>query len=232
MLISLNWLSDYVDVGLGVDDLADLLMRIGLTVEDIREAGDDIVLDLEVTSNRPDCLGHLGVAREVAAATGAAFRPPTVGSAATTAVAADLTAVEVANADLCPRYIARLLRGVTVGPSPDWLVQRLDAVGLRSINNVVDATNYVLMEYSQPLHSFDYDKLAGGRIVVRRARDGERLVSIDQTTCDLDNSMLVIADADKPVAIAGVMGGLDTDCLLYTSPSPRDQRGSRMPSSA
>ncbi|HDZ21088.1 hypothetical protein LCGC14_0017990 [marine sediment metagenome] len=216
MLISLNWLSDYVDVGLPIDDLADLLMRIGLTVEEIRDAGDDIVLDLEVTSNRPDCLGHLGVAREVAAATGAAFRPPTVGSAATTVSAADLTAVEVADAGLCPRYIARVLRGVTVGPSPDWLVQRLDAVGLRSINNVVDATNYVLMEYSQPLHSFDYDKLAGGRIVVRRARGGERLVSIDQTTCDLDESMLVIADADKPVAIAGVMGGLDTEVAAGT----------------
>ena len=211
MLISLNWLSDYVDVSMPADDLADLLMRIGLTVEEIHEAGDDLVLDVEVTSNRPDCLGHLGIAREVATATGSEFRPPAVGKAKTSGSVSDLTAVEVLDADLCPRYTARVLQGVNVGPSPSWLVDRLEAVGLRSVNNIVDITNFVLMEYSQPLHAFDHDKLAEGRIVVRRAKTGETLVSIDQTTCKLDDPMLVIADAVKPVAIAGVMGGLDTE---------------------
>jgi len=118
--------------------------------------------------------------------------------------------VEVLAPDLCPRYTARVIRGVKVGPSPAWMVERLEAVGLRSINNVVDATNYVLMEYSQPLHSFDYDKLDEHRIVVRRAAEGEVMVSIDETRCRLDPSMCVIADASRPVAIAGIMGGLDS----------------------
>jgi phenylalanyl-tRNA synthetase beta chain len=122
-----------------------------------------------------------------------------------------LTRVDVEAPDLCPRYTARVIRGVRVGPSPRWLVERLEAVGLRSVNNIVDVTNYVLMEYSQPLHSFDYDKLAENRIVVRRGRDGERIVSIDGTACALDSDMLVIADAERPVAIAGIMGGLDTE---------------------
>ncbi len=119
--------------------------------------------------------------------------------------------MEVLAPDLCPRYTARVIRGVKVGPSPAWMVERLAAVGLRSINNVVDVTNYVLMEYSQPLHAFDYDKLAGHRIVVRRAAAGEQIVSIDGTRCRLDESMLVIADAEKAVAVAGIMGGLDSE---------------------
>ena len=217
MLISLNWLSDYVDVGLSVDDLADLLMKVGLTVEDIADAGDDIVLDVEVTSNRPDCLGHIGVAREVATATGTELRLPAVGKTAATGNVAELTAVDVVDTDLCPRYTARVLRSVKVGPSPAWLVERLEAIGMRSINNVVDITNFVLMEYSQPLHAFDFDSLAENRIVVRRARAGEELVSIDQTTCKLDEQMLIIADAAKPVAIAGVMGGLDTEVTEATA---------------
>ncbi len=218
MLISLNWLSDYVNVNLPVEQLGELMMSTGLNLEGITDAGDDIVLDLEVTSNRPDCLGHLGVARELAAATGEQFTPPTVSQAlATGGKAAELTSVQVDAPDLCPRYTARVIRNVKVGPSPAWLVERLEAVGLRSVNNVVDVTNFVLMEYSQPLHSFDYDKLAENRIVVRLARAGEKLVSIDQTTCTLDEQMLVIADADKPVAIAGVMGGLDTQVAEGTT---------------
>jgi len=217
MNISLNWLTDYVDVSLPVKELGELLTRIGLNLEGVTETDTDIVLDLEVTSNRPDCLGHLGVARELAAATGVEFRPPTIGDLPTSGVASELTSVEVVDPDLCPRYTARVLRNVKVGPSPNWLVERLDAVGLRSINNVVDATNYVLMEYSQPLHSFDYDKLAEHRIVVRRGKGGERMVSIDETTCTLDDSMLIIADAERPVAIAGVMGGLDTEVTEATT---------------
>jgi len=217
MKISLNWLTDYVDVSMPARQLGDLLTSIGLCCEDIIEAGDDIVLDLEVTSNRSDCLGHIGVAREVASATGAELRPPVVGELAMGGKVEDLTTVEVLDPDLCPRYTARVLRGVKVGPSPAWLVERLEAVGVRSINNVVDVTNYVLMEYSQPLHSFDYDKLAENRIVVRRAGNGETLVSIDETMCELDDSMLIIADASRPVAIAGVMGGLKTEVTQSTT---------------
>jgi phenylalanyl-tRNA synthetase beta chain len=217
MNISLNWLTDYVDVAMPAAELGELFTRIGLNCEGIEETDADIVFDLEVTSNRPDLLGHLGVARELAAATGAEFTPPSIGELSTRGQASDLTDVRVEAPDLCPRYTARVLRGVKIGPSPDWLVERLEAVGLRSVNNVVDVTNFVLMEYSQPLHSFDYDKLEENRIVVRRAREGEQLTSIDETICKLDPSMLVIADASKPVAIAGIMGGLDTEVTTATT---------------
>jgi phenylalanyl-tRNA synthetase beta chain len=212
MKVSLNWLTDYVDVAsMPAGKLAAVLKQIGLPVEEVIETESDIVLDVEVTSNRGDCLGHLGIARELAAAMGLEFRRPAMKAVATDGRAEELTKVEVLDAELCPRYTARVIRGVKVGPSPRWMVERLEAVGLRGINNVVDATNYVLMEYSQPLHSFDYDKLDERRIVVRRAKAGEMLVSIDGTKCELDERMLVIADARRPVAIAGVMGGLNTE---------------------
>ncbi len=217
MNISLNWLTDYVDVSLPADELGALFTRIGLNCEGITETDADLVFDLEVTSNRPDWLGHVGVARELAAATGATFRPPSVPDLPGEGDVRELTSVTVEAPDLCPRYAARIVRGVTVGPSPAWMVERLEAVGMRSVNNVVDVTNYVLMEYSQPLHSFDHAKLEEGRIVVRRARDGETMVSIDETTCKLDSSMLVIADASRPVAIAGIMGGLNTEVTDATS---------------
>ena len=211
MNISLNWLTEYVEVGMPTAELEQLFTRIGLNHEGTTETPADLVLDLEVTSNRPDCLGHLGVARELSVAPGKKFTPPVLEDVPTSGQAAKLTSVEVLDPDLCSRYSARVIRGVKVGPSPDWLVELLEAIGMRSVNNIVDVTNFILMEYSQPLHAFDYDKLAENRIVVRRAKGGEQLVSIDETTCVLDESMLVIADADKPVAIAGVMGGLDTE---------------------
>ncbi|MEI7837057.1 MAG: phenylalanine--tRNA ligase subunit beta [Planctomycetota bacterium] len=211
MKVSLNWLTDYLEVTTSAKELGELCTRLGLTAESVTETDADVVFDLEVTSNRPDWLGHLGVARELAAASGKAFRPPTIPAPATAGHAADLTSVQVLDPDLCPRYTARVLRNVTVGPSPAWLVERLQAVGMRSVNNVVDVTNYVLMEYSQPLHCFDYDKLAEHRIVVRLAKAGEQIVSIDGTRCSLTSDMLVIADAQRPVAVAGVMGGLDTE---------------------
>ena len=213
MRISLNWLTDYVDVAaVPVKELARILTDIGLNCEEIIETSTDIVMDLEVTSNRPDCLGHLGVAREAGAVLGKAFTPPALGDVPTGDTdSADLVEVVVEAADLCPRYTARVIQGVKIGPSPAWLVERIEAAGLRSINNVVDVTNYVLMEYSQPLHAFDYDKLEGRKIIVRRGRAGEVMVSIDETTCRLDEDMLVIADAEKAVAIAGVMGGLATE---------------------
>jgi phenylalanyl-tRNA synthetase beta chain len=211
MNISLNWLTDYVDVDLPAGELGELFTRIGLNCEGIEEIGDDIALDLEVTSNRSDCLGHIGVARELAAATGKQLKLPKIKLPAGGTDVSELTSVEVLDADICPRYTARVIRNVKVGPSPQWLVDYLRAIGMRSVNNIVDITNFVLMEYSQPLHAFDQDKLAGGCIVVRRAKPGETLVSIDETTCNLTDRMLVIADAEKPVAVAGVMGGLGAE---------------------
>ncbi len=214
MNVSLNWLTDYVDISMPAAQLGELLTRIGLNLESITETSTDLVLELEVTSNRPDLLGHIGVAREIAAATGAQLKLPELKRSAAAASAgkiADFTAVEVADTQLCPRYTARVIRGIKVGPSPSWIIERLEAVGLRSINNIVDITNYVMYEYSQPLHSFDYDKLVDGKIIVRTAKSGEILTAIDETKCKLDESMLVIADPAKPVAIAGIMGGLETE---------------------
>lgn len=174
--------------------------------------GVDATIDWEVTPNRPDCLSHLGIAREIGALTGGTVqRPePQLAEDLATPVTA-LAAVEVRAPDLCPRYTARVIRGVKIGPSPKWLADRLRAIGLRPINNVVDVTNYVLYECGQPLHAFDYDKLAGHRIVVRRAAPGERLRTLDGQEQQLGPEHLVIADAAKPVALAGIMGGLESE---------------------
>ncbi len=217
MKISLNWLTDYVDITLSAKELGELFTAIGLNCDGIAQTDSDVVFELDVTSNRPDWLGHIGVARELAAATGAQLRLPQIGAIPTSGKAADLTSVQVLDSQLCPRYIARIIHGVKVGKSPDWLVERLAAVGMRSVNNIVDVTNFVLMEYSQPLHSFDYAKLAEHRIVVRRAKGGEQMTAIDGTRCKLDENMLVIADAQRPVAVAGVMGGLDSEVTAATT---------------
>ena len=211
MKISLNWLTDYVDVPMNAKALGERMTHVGMNCDAIDETASDIVFTFDITSNRPDWLGHIGVAREVGAATGAKFHPPVLGTLRATGSVNDLTSVQVLDPQLCPRYTARVIRGVKVAPSPRWMVERLEAVGMRSINNIVDVTNYVLMEYSQPLHCFDLDKLAGRRIVVRRAKDGEVMTSIDGTQCRLDSSMLIIADAARPVAVAGIMGGLDSE---------------------
>ncbi len=212
MKVSLNWLTDYVEIAMPAAELAALLTGIGLEVEPVFDETDsDLVFEVEVTSNRPDCLGHIGLAREIAAATGAALRLPDLDNIPAGGDVGEHVGVEVLDPVFCPRYTARLLRGVAVGPSPAWLVERLEAVGLRSINNVVDVTNYVLMEYSQPLHAFDFDTLHGGRIVVRRAGDGEFITAIDGSKHALRDWMGIIADADRPVAVAGVMGGIDTE---------------------
>ncbi len=211
MKISLNWLNGYIETGLSAEQIAELLSDLGLPCEGIEHLDGDAVIDIEVTSNRGDCLSHIGIARELAAATGKKLKLPTVELAELDKDTAQLASVEIAEPDLCPRYTARVIQGVKVGPSPDWMVKLLEAVGLRSVNNVVDATNYAMMETGQPPHAFDYDKITDAKIIVRKAKDGERLVSIDGTKCDLNSRMLIIADPKGPVAIAGVMGGLETE---------------------
>jgi phenylalanyl-tRNA synthetase beta chain len=181
---------------------ADLATYLGL---------DDTIFEIEITPNRPDVLSIVGVAREVAALTGAPFRYPQVTVKEGEAEAAALAAVEIADPDLCPRYAARVVTGLTVKPSPPWLAQRLRAVGLRPINNVVDVTNYVLWEMGQPLHAFDRDRLEGGRIVVRRAQPGERITTLDGRERALAPDMLMICDAERPVAVGGVMGGATSE---------------------
>ena len=171
----------------------------------------DQVLEVEVTPNRLDCLSVLGIAREVAALTGTSVREPDLSYPEEGEPIEQLTSVEVADPDLCYRYTASLVTGLQVGPSPRWLQDRLTRAGLRPINNVVDVTNFVMLEYNQPLHAFDFHKLQEGRIVVRRARPGEIMVSLDRVERKLDPSMLVIADARNAVGLAGVMGGANTE---------------------
>lgn len=211
MKISLNWLNDYIETGLAAEQIAAILSDMGFPCEGIDSHGDDTVLDVEVTSNRGDCLSHIGVARELAAATGKELKLPQVELDELDKDASEWVQVEIAERGLCGRYTARVIEGVKIGPSPDWMVKRLEAVGMRSVNNVVDATNYAMMEVGQPPHAFDYATIKEGRIIVRKAVAGERIVSIDGSQCELAPQMLVIADGKRPVAIAGVMGGLETE---------------------
>jgi len=176
----------------------------------------DIVLDIDLTPNRPDCLSILGVAREAAALQNCSLRHPDIGTSEAGRAIADRTSVTIEDPDLCPRYTACLIEGVTIGPSPAWLQDRIRSVGMRPINNVVDITNFVMMELGQPLHAFDFDRLAGHRIVVRRARDGETFVTLDNKERVLDSEMLMICDGEKPVGIGGVMGGLNSEVEAST----------------
>src|SRR5215210_3764086 len=172
MDISYEWLGELADTGLAPRALAERLTMAGLAVDAVKEEGGDSVLEIDLTSNRPDCLSHLGVAREAAALTGATVRAPDAAAKNVGGRAGEFTSVLIEDADLCPRYAARVVRGVKIAPSPAWLVRRLQAIGQRPINNVADVTNFVMHETGQPLHAFDLATLAERRIVVRRARAG------------------------------------------------------------
>ncbi len=172
---------------------------------------DDAILELELTPNRADCLSMVGVAREVAAVLGTRFTPPEIKVREIAEKIDGQVTVTINNPELCGRYVGRLIRHIKIGPSSEWMQQRLRAAGIRPISNVVDVTNYVLMELGQPLHAFDYDKLVDHAIIVRKAEDGEKMYSLDDVERELNSDMLVIADPKRAVAIAGVMGGLDTE---------------------
>jgi phenylalanyl-tRNA synthetase beta chain len=177
----------------------------------------DALFNLEVTPNRPDCLSVIGVAREIAALTGSAVRLPDDGYTEATPSIAQQATVEIQSPDLCPRYSATLIRGVRIAESPAWLQRRLIAGGMRPISNIVDITNFVMLEYGQPLHAFDYDRLRGKSVIVRRARAGEKLITLDNTERELAPDTLVIADAERAVAVAGVMGGANTEVTENTT---------------
>lgn len=211
MLVSWDWIKQYVALDVSAEVFADRLTMTGLNLEECRDVEGDVCIDFEVTSNRPDCLGHLGIAREAAVVYNKSLNIPAVNPRTGPTPVASVTSVDNQCPDLCPQYHARVIRGVKVGPSPAWLQRRLNTIGIASINNIVDITNYVLMECGQPLHAFDLDKLHGQRIVVRRARPGEKLQAIDHKEYALEPEMCVIADADHPVALAGVMGGAETE---------------------
>jgi len=183
----------------------------------------DVNFDFDVTPNRPDCLSVIGVAREIAALTGGSLRLPKIHYDETEGPVDSFASVDIVDPDLCPRYCASLITGIKIAPSPSWLRQRLNSCGMRPINNVVDVTNYVMLEYGQPLHAFDYHKLKGGQIIVRRAGNGEAIITLDGSERALNPDILVIADKEEAVAVAGIMGGLysevtdKTDTILLES---------------
>ena len=215
MNISYKWLKDLVEVDLSPQELATKLTNVGLAVEGIHEFENDFVFDIDLTSNRPDCLSHLGVSREVAAITNDELL--ITNDKGQVSADNEQNIVSIQDRDLCNRFTARIIRNVKIDESPVWLKQRLEAVGERSINNVADITNFVMHELGQPMHSFDLNKLKENRIVVRRARNGEAIRTLDEVERELDDSMLVIADGEKPVAIGGIMGGFDSGITEETT---------------
>ena len=217
MLISYNWLRELTGTALTPLELRERLTMVGLAIDAVEEREGDSVIDVEVPSNRPDCLSHIGIAREVAVIENSKVQSPKSQVFEAKGKASDFTQVEIKDLDLCPRYAARIVRGVKIAPSPDWLQKRLNEIGQRPINNVADITNYVLHEFGQPLHAFDLAKLTEQRIVVRRAQAGEKLTTLDDVDRKLDPQMLVIADAVRPVALAGIMGGLDSEISTTTT---------------
>ena len=217
MLISYNWLRELTGTILTPRELRECLTMVGLAIDVVEEAGDDYALDVEVPSNRPDCLSHIGIAREVAAIEAGQLIYPPSNPPRVAGRTDGYTAVEILDPDLCPRYAARIVRGVKIALSPAWLAKRLEAIGQRPINNVADITNYVLHELGQPLHAFDLAKLSEQRIVVRRASAGETIKTLDGVERKLDPDMLVIADAKRAVAVAGVMGGADSEISRQTT---------------
>ena len=235
MKVLLSWIREFVDVTESAEDIGKLMSVRGLALEGLEPHGNDVVMDFDVTANRPDCLSMIGIAREIAAA----YRRPLTDRAATADLKVRATdtergqvarnfssAIDSATAaaipvtieapELCGRYVAAVAT-VTVAPSPQWLQDRLTACGIRPISNIVDITNYVLLELGQPMHAFDLDKLAGRAIVVRRARAGESLKTLDGKRRPLTPDMLVIADAERAQAIGGVMGGADSEVSPGTS---------------
>jgi phenylalanyl-tRNA synthetase beta chain len=219
MLVSLKWLAEICDLsGIDAPGAAAALTARGLTVDAILEGSDGAVLDVDVPANRPDCLGHLGLARELSAAFGRRLLPRPGAPAASGEPVTTFLRLEIDAPDLCPCYTARVVRGVRIAASPAWVSARLEACGLRAVNNVVDASNLVLLELGHPIHTFDLSRLGGREIRVRRAAEGERLTTLDGIERALTPDMLVIADAARPLALAGVMGGAESEI----GPSTRD----------
>lgn len=214
MKVSLQWLNDYVDHKLTSDELVHRLTMAGLEVEEVLDKGYTKVLQMEITPNRPDCLSVLGISREVSAICQKTLKFP---KAKAYKNSKQKVSVTIEDRKDCGRYIATVIKNVQIKESPKWLKERIEALGMKSINNVVDITNFCLMELGQPLHAFDYDKLEGEKIVVRRARKGEEIRTLDGQQRKVDETILVIADASRPVAVAGIMGGDDTQITPGTT---------------
>ena len=216
MKVVYNWLKEFVDAKASVPELGTRLSLCGVAIDSIEETTSGPVLDAEITSNRPDCLGHYGIAREVATIYRLPLKPVQPKLKEIAEKAADAARVDIQAPELCGRFTARVMRGVKVQPSPDWLRQRLEAIGQNSINNVVDITNYVMFELGHPLHAYDLDKLNERRIVVRKSKAGEKIRTLDGAERTLAKDVCVIADGARAIGIGGVMGGAQTEISFST----------------
>jgi phenylalanyl-tRNA synthetase beta chain len=210
MKVPLSWLREFVDIPAEPRQLGEDLTFVGLALEGLEGRGTDAVLDLDVTTNRVDCMNVYGVAREVSVLYGIPLRPPDVSFIEAGRPASESLDVAIEAPDLCPRFCARVL-DVRLGPSPAWLRDRLEAVGVRPINNVVDLTNYVMLELGQPSHAFDLDRVPGGRLIVRWAREGDRLTTLDGVERSLSGRVGVVGGTEGPLGVAGIMGGASSE---------------------
>jgi phenylalanyl-tRNA synthetase beta chain len=229
MRVSLEWLTQFVTVTVAPDVLAERLQSVGLGVESVERLGEDTVLEIELTANRPDCMSHLGIGRETALLLDQRLRypegyqdpegalrrllpaPQGKDRPSRPRTGRDQQLVVIEDAQGCPRFTASVITGVRVGPSPAWMQRRLEASGVRAINNVVDVTNYVMLEIGQPMHAFDYERLEGHRLIVRRATRGETLQTLDGMARRLNEEVLVVADGQRATALAGIIGGSATE---------------------
>ncbi|MFA7077407.1 MAG: phenylalanine--tRNA ligase subunit beta [Syntrophomonas sp.] len=217
MGVSINWLQDYVEFTWTAEEAAQRLTMAGIAIEGVAEDNGDYILELDLTPNRGDCLGMINLAREVAALNGKDIVIPEINIIENHDEISKYINVKIDAPDLCPRYTARLVKNVTVKPSPDWMQTRLLSAGIRPINNIVDITNYVMLESNQPLHAFDYDLLSEAKtILVRRAEEGEKITTLDDIERELDPEMLLITDDGIPAALAGIMGGQNTEISAQT----------------
>ncbi|MGB2601030.1 MAG: phenylalanine--tRNA ligase subunit beta [Candidatus Omnitrophota bacterium] len=214
MKLSYNWIKEYVDTGASEEELAQGLTMSGSEVGEMEKNGNDTLMELEITTNRPDCLNIVGLAREAAAVFDKELKTPK----ADVSEEGKGPAIEcvIKSKQLCPRYTARVIAGTRVKAASETIKKHVEAVALRSVNNVVDVTNFCLMEQGQPLHAFDLDKIKGGKIIIREATKGEKIETIDGEMRDLQPGMLVIADKTRPIAVAGIMGGKDTEVTEST----------------
>ncbi|MDP2934570.1 MAG: phenylalanine--tRNA ligase beta subunit-related protein, partial [bacterium] len=228
MKASYNWLREYVKNLPKPEKLADLLTMHSFEVKTPEKSGNDYLLDIDVLPNRAhDCLCHLGIAKECAALIKSKIKTPAYAEASAgkqkskvieskKTKAADFINIEIKDKNSCPRYTARVINNVKIGPSPKWLKEKLEILGQKSINNVVDAANYVMFELGQPLHAFDYEKIEGKKIIIRKARNKEKIITLDGEICELNDSVLVIADNSDALALAGVKGGTKAEITLKT----------------
>ena len=210
MKLSYNWLKNYINIKESPEKVSEGLTMSGSEVGEAERSGGDTVMDLEITSNRPDCLNVIGLAREVSAVFDKDLTLPVMDIPEIKDKTSSIKC-EIKDKKLCPRYTARVITNVSVKPSGKKISTALTAIGLREVNNVVDVTNYCLLETGQPMHAFDLDKIKGGKIIIREAKKGEKIVTIDDVERELSSGMLVIADAEGPIAVAGVMGGKGTE---------------------